>query len=210
MHEIGKFNFDKDTPYERETAKRFSFSDSTVSRRDLLRGTDKKSERYLEYPSPSQLYLKIRSNLVSKHDILGTQNTNSDVNIDSFKIPYGAKPILYGAISRTSGDFSYGDGDLFYDLGVLLNHYDNSVADTASKIIFRGIIGANVALVDFTSQHEKGLFLVPGSELYAHNVPDESDNLSYYLQELEAEFSNRFMNPGIRQEFVNGYNLIKK
>ncbi len=206
MSRFENFEFDKDQSFERETAKRFSFSDELINRHDILRGTEKKSERFIEYPTPTNFYLEIRSNLIAKHDILGNQINSSDYGKDTFKIPYGAKPILYGAISRTLGDYSYGDSDLFYDLGVLLNNFDNS---SNSKIIFKGLIGTNVALVDFTSQREKGLFLVPGCEMYAQDVASDSDNLTYYLEKLQNEFLNRFTNPTVKQKFIDGYSLIK-
>ena len=209
MSRFESFEFDKDQSFERDTATRFSLADNSINRRDVLRGTEKKSERFVEYYTPTNLPLEIRSNLIAKHDILGSLVNSSDSSKDSFKIPYGAKPILYGAISRNSGDYSYGDADLFYDLGVLLNHFDNSLVDSDKKIFFKGVVGINVALVDFTSQHEKGLFLVPGCELYSQVTSNESDNLAYYVEKLQTEFERRFNNPNVSQKFIDGYNLIK-
>ncbi|HUY53414.1 MAG TPA: hypothetical protein VMV24_02470 [Candidatus Dormibacteraeota bacterium] len=189
--------------FEMPTAKRFSLEDGSINRYDILRGSEKRPERFVEYPTPTDYHQEIRSNLISKHDILGKLEYSSVSGIDSFKIQYGAKPILYGAISRANGDYTYNDSNLFYDLGRLLRDFDNSLNGT--KIIrFNGSIGSNVALVDFTAQHEKGLFLVPGVELYVEISPDESKNLDYYILKLQQEFNLRFSQT-IETKFTEGF-----
>ena len=99
---------------EMPTAKRFSLEDPSINRIDILRGPEKHTERYIEYPTPLGVHTqKIRAYLISKKNILGKLDQSSMTGTDTFRIQSGAKPIMHGAIFRTKGVYSYNETNYF-------------------------------------------------------------------------------------------------
>ncbi len=192
---------------EMPVAKRYSFASPDILRIDLLSGNGRHQNRFIEYPRPTGLLEVVRNSLASKKLLLGDLETSTGV-FDRFKIQNGAKPILHGAIVRTMGDYTYNDINLFTDLGKLMRDFGQSLGHDY-PVEFIGDIGLNVALVDYTQQKERGLFLVPGSEYYAKPTDkNQNEILNDYLGILHQEFGIRFS--GIEQSFIDGFHSSEK
>lgn len=188
-------------------SKRYSFASPDLLRLDVLSGHGGHQRRFIEYPSPNEAHLAIRESLISKKLLLGEYESTIEF-FDKFKVPNGSKPILHGAIVRTMGDYTYNDMNLFTDLGKLLRDFGGSLGED-NYVEFVGNIGLNVALVDYTQQKERGLFLVPGSELYAaFSTKDKNAILDTYLEKLHNEFGIRFN--GIEQSFIDGFQSAER
>lgn len=201
----------KDSIYEQNTAARYSFADEALGRTDILIGTDKRSKRFIKYPKPTELAYSIQSSLISNvsrsrlGNLLGYKiNSDATSEFETFEIPFGAKPILYGVASVNRGEYSYPDEDMFHDIGELLSCFDRSIPETSIRLI--GKIGLNIAIVDYIERTSKGLFFVPGVELLAVIQEGGSidTNVNYYSDRLKKEFPSRF-NSETEIHFIDGY-----
>lgn len=189
---------------EHPVAPRFSFANSGLMRRDdIMKNNGEPSVRTLVYPTPPDEALKVRQGLIDRGVVMGEQ-IDGHYGTDRFIIPSSARPISYDAAVNTSGDFTYNDGLLFFDLGKLLG----IVADEGSELplMLHDAVGQNIATKGFTRLYEPKILLVPGFEFSVHTVEDDDTALNHYMHSLHTEFGKRFK-PHVDQ-FVEGFRTI--
>lgn len=200
--EIPRINrFNGMTGPERATGSRYSFSDTALAREDRVITHPSSKVRTLEYPAPDADKEVVRNQLRRAGLLLGRPLERSE-GIDAFRIPLSSRPIIYDVQSEAKGAFSYGDDQLFYDLGELLA----KAYEVTDGGLISGEIGRDVAFVEFTQPSERRLFLVPGVESSFNIAPDVNDALTYYVEKLQQEFSDE--HPDAASYFRMGFTEV--
>ncbi|MEI7682854.1 MAG: hypothetical protein WCJ24_00965 [Candidatus Saccharibacteria bacterium] len=174
---------------EQDTRPRFSFSQSEARRRDFIVNHPSGNQRLVEYPTPDMPEIDVRTRLQKAGLILGVQ-LNSEDRLDYFRIPASSRPIVYDLKSDAQGAFSYGDDQLFFDIGELLGLVCH---ETDGKVLSGGI-GLQVALVEFTRTDERRLYFIPGVESSIKETNGMNNPTDFYAQKLSSEFGDRFEN----------------
>ncbi|MEO5627533.1 MAG: hypothetical protein ABIQ89_01435 [Candidatus Saccharimonadales bacterium] len=169
---------------ERPTGSRYSFSSQRLARVDRLVVHPSAKVRTLEYPAADAEHEVTRDKLRNSGVLLGHQLDRAG-SVDLFRIPAASRPIIYDAHSEAKGAFSYGDDQLFYDLGELLAK-TYKVTDGG---LVTSKVGEDIAFVEFTQPAERRLFLVPGVEQAITALPEVTDPIDYYVTKIKDELA---------------------
>jgi hypothetical protein len=184
---------------ERSTGSRYSFANASLSREDHVLTHPSSRIRMIEYPTPDPVHEAIRSKLRSAGILLG-HLIGTEEGRDAFRVPPSTRPVIYDAQSAAHGAFSYGDDQLFYDLGELLA----KTYQATEGGVLTADIGQNVAFVEFTQPAERRLFLVPGVEHTIEDVEPGVDPLTHYAAPLRQAFGAKFQDSAVY--FQMGFN----
>lgn len=191
------------------TGARFDLSDEIAKSKDIVEWHPAGNIRFIKYLTPPKEALTIQRKLMRDGLILGGKLSKREAAEQVFIIPISARPIAYDAPQNETGQFAYGDTQLFYDLGKLLSQASHTAKN--SRVI-EGDIGRLVAFVEFSKQYERKLFLVPGIESH-FSEPTMLLNMEraeYYAENLSDNFGDRFdknrthfMSGFVQQDFKN-------
>ncbi len=175
---------------EHATSVRYSLALETVRSTDMMVGHPSGRMRVISYPAPTDERRKgYGERLWEKGLILGEKLGAETARTNAFKVPLSARPIAYDESSDSQGAFSYGDDQLFFDLGGLLASPYNP--ETGQNVTVTGEVGRAIAFVEFTHSDERRLFFVPGVERIAGEMSLE-ESRDYYVEQLTAEFGPAF------------------
>lgn len=185
-----------------QTGARFDLSDPLAKSKDLVEWHPAGNIRFIIYPTPSREHLTIQRKLIGDGLILGRKLNTGRSAEQVFVIPSSARPIAYDAPQNETGQFSYGDTQLFYDLGRLLSQASYTVMN--SRII-TGDIGRLVAFKEFSKKGEPKLFLVPGIESHFSDATTllNMEQAEYYAENLSDNYGDRFNKN--RAHFMSGF-----
>lgn len=188
---------------ERDTGRRYSLSNSDIGSVDRIVPHPSGDVRVIEYSSPNKLRINIRDRMMDRGLIIGTliDDTDDVEGVQSFRIPSSARPIAYEASQRASGEYTYDDDKLFYDLGVLFGSL--AKVDEKDVYVVRGGVGMLVAVVDFTQEGECPLGFVPGVETAVYPLHTLRDALDHYDYQLTAELGEIYVQA--KDSFISGY-----
>lgn len=190
-------NFERLTIYseDHETGKRFDLSDELSQSKDTVSWHPAGEVRFIKYPAPSERKLKIQRQLIKDGLLLGKKIRNQKGKQQVFNIPLSARPIEYDAPQSEVGEFAYGDSQLFGDLGRLLATASRAVDFKTTISSEHSDLGHLVAYKEFTKQHERRLYLVPGVENHfteKQNIMFKEDLADVYADKLYMVFGERF------------------
>ncbi len=181
------------TPFTSErspTPEYYGFFDSLIARQDWKLNEGIKGTRVIEYKKANGKAKNALAVLQERGLVLGRPTETNSKEIEQVIIPNSAHPIKHDTGSSGFSSLRYNDTARFYDLGVMLGQ----IAHLETPFELAGVIGENIAEVEFTLQAERRLLLVPGFEHYL--VPAEDGHealLMGYAQRLNGEFGHRFV-----------------
>ncbi len=194
---------------EYPTAARNSFASDTLGIEDNIYRHPSGKIRFLTYPKKPGLRNEVLERLISKDLIIGKRvEDRSDKLV--FVIPRSSRPLTHEAASGSEGAFTYGDQELFFDLGMCLG----SVASLSQNEGMWSVIqappntslGDLVSIQEFTRPGEARLGLIPGVEQCVVEVDKRifPDPIAAYGGQLEEVFGSRFHDAAIY--FRMGFN----
>ncbi len=187
---------------ERDTESRSSLVNGVIER-DWWTNHPAGRHRLVMYPEGTPEQQAYRSRLRSAGLILGKMISSSEGKA-VYRIPRSARKITYDASSYATGAFTYGDDELFYDIGSLLANV--SAACGPNKVI-QAPVEDSFAIVEFTRPSERQLYFAPGVERWVVDNPTEGPVIGYYAEALSEQFAGRFANAAFN--FRMGYeNLV--
>lgn len=179
-------NIDK---FEATTQARFSLAYSKIGSTDTIINHVSGSIRVVSYDKDTRRETKIRNKLTDKGLIVGSLLVDIEPNRNHYKIPKSARPIEYESYVHSSGEYSYNDKKLFYELGELLGDTQKIIGE---KNIIEGDLGRMVSFVEFSEPGTRQLFLVPGVEKTVTKINKDLTPLDYYSDQLNQIYDNRF------------------
>lgn len=184
---------------EKATSTRYSLADPTIGVRDGLIHHASGKVRMVQTPiSTDEKADRLFRRLYNEGLVLGKllPSFQEAPTTRTFRVPNAARPLIYDSVSEAGGAFSYGDDQLFYDLGELLGRAQNI------GITVESAIGRAVAFVEFTQPDEPRVLFQPGVEYrvsFDETAPNATDE---YATRLAAEFGAQFSN--VEQYFRMG------
>lgn len=196
---------DHNSPIERNTGRRYNLSNADIGSVDRIIPHPSGNVRVIEYPAPNKLRTTMRDSMINKKLIIGSQIDDTD-GLQTFRIPLSARPIAYEASQTKSGEYTYNDSKMFYDLGVLFR----SLARAAEKDVYvvKESIGMLVAIVDFTKEGELPLGFVPGVEKAVYPLHTVDDALAHYDYQLASVFGELYIQT--KDSFLAGFEKISE
>lgn len=182
---------------ENDTYPRYSLADEALHIRDAFITHPAGKLRLIEYPFPTdEITRNYYYRLHAANLILGEVLPSYEPSMQYVRIPNSARPLIYDSVSDSEGAYSYGDDQLFYDLGRLLGK--------ASKLdlIVTSDIGRATAYVEFTkpNEDESRVLFQPGVEYRVVDGAGGHDIAEEYAAKLTSEFNDQFTTV---QQFYN-------
>ncbi len=164
------------SPVERLTHLRYSLVNGVIMEDIIIGEFSQSKKRIVALSSPNEQQNEYRKILTAQGLILGKLIHERKQGITYYTVPISSRPITNDAASSAEGSFTYGDKDLFRDIGKMFA--DVSVLCEGSVIT--DPVENSLALVDFVRPGERHLYLVPGIEQWLMPLPVDMDALSYY------------------------------
>ncbi len=172
------------------TAPRYNLAGSIPGAIDQLVRIGKVDVRILRHPTPSAAQRNAATEVRERGFVLGAPISTSNDQSVTHSIPESARPLLFDAGSEGRGILSFGDKQLFYELGESLR----MVIDVQRRheLIYDGNILEAMALIEFTRPGERSVWFVPGFELKLRPQTGHIDIDAYFSDMVSKSFGQRF------------------
>jgi len=189
---------DVSTP-ERETHLRYNLRNGVVLE-DFSAGHGEHRQRLLALRTPNGQQHSFREQLADKELILGRLVRELNNGITYYIVPRSSRPLAYDAGSSAEGSFTYGDKELFYDMGKLFA----DISQTTDGKVISEPIENSLALVEFVRPGERHLYAVPGIEQWLEPLDKLVDPLDYYVSMLKgSDLADQYTK--VSDYFQSGY-----
>lgn len=164
------------SPSERPTGLRYSLVNGIVMEDIIIGEFAHSRKRILALSSPDEKQIDKREKLAAKGIILGTLIHERKQGISYYSIPLSSRPVAHDAVSSARGKYTYGDAELFQDIGKLFA----DISVICDGDVISDPVENSLALVEFTRPGDRHLYAVPGIEQWLQPLPIGMDALSYY------------------------------
>lgn len=194
---------------EYPTAARSSFASEALGIQDTIYRHPSGKIRFLSYPKKRSPKNEVLEQLISKGLIIG-KRAEDDSGKLVFVIPRSSRPLTHEAASGSEGAFTYGDDELFFDLGMCLGTVASTSRNESTWRVVQSppetSLGSLVSIQEFTRPGEARLGLIPGVEQCVVEVDKRifPDPIAAYGRQLEGVFGSRFQDAAIY--FRMGFN----
>ena len=194
---------------EYPTAARNSFASDALGIEDNIYRHPSGKIRFLTYPKKRSPKNEVLDQLIAKSLIVG-RRADDDADKVVFVIPRSSRPLTHEAASGSEGAFTYGDEELFFDLGMCLGTVASTSQNEGTWRVIQApaetSLGSLVSIQEFTRPGEARLGLIPGVEQCVVEVDKRlfPDPIAAYGRQLEDLFGSRFHDAAVY--FRMGFN----